>query len=240
MSSSKSLSIVALANLRVAGELDFIPEHINAGGEQVNSRCVIPAYINTGKSSKTDPTNTISHQIKLTVWGKLADSCAKLMHKGKEFSVIAQIRQYKGKVYYTNGQPVNDVAGGILTTQKISFNVMDLSYGDDARAFVASEIAAGRRAVGWDQAGTPAHAAFIARLGQIKAYAFSPEMKTFGFARVLQPNNATQVVTNANANPGTVANNLPAGYTVDNTGNAQVDPNAAAGAAAAGGSPFPF
>jgi len=231
---SKALGKAFLSGLRVLGELQYIPASVRSDGKEIQQRCVLPCAINTGKTDAQG--NSIRHTVRITAWGKLADSMAKSCPPGKELNVYCDIRSYKGQVFYANGQPVIDPSNGQpVMVNKISFNIDDMAYGDDSRRFIQQEIERGARHDGWDVPGTPAAAEWEQRKAQIKAVTFQPGMKTFGYAKVLAPRTGQMTTSAAGspnqvnatfAGPGTAAagatagNGLPAGYTVDAQGNA--------------------
>lgn len=250
--SSKSLAVTMFSGLRVAGELQYIPGYIRPGdGKEIQARCIIPVYENTAKADGSG--NSISHSFRLTAWGALADVCAKSLPRGKEFSAIASPRQYKGRVFYSNMQPVNDINGQPLMTNKVSFNIDDISFGADSHAFLEEEFKELRRGRQWDTPGTQDHANWLQRVAEIKALKYQPGMTRFGYAKVLAPNNTSTPVATTHPDPNAVnaafsgANvttaqpaptNIPAGYTVD--ANGAVVPIATGAVAATTGSAQPL
>ena len=227
--SSKSLAVSMFSGLRVAGELQYIPGYIRPGdGKEIQSRTIIPVYENTARADGAG--NSISHQFRLTAWGALADICAKALPKGKEFSAVCSPRQYKGRVFYSNMQPVNDIGGTPLMTNKVSFNIDEISFGADSRDFLTLEIAEKRRGAQWDVPGTQDHANWLARVAEIKALQHVPGNLTFGYAKVLPPSGAVAATqpnptdvnnTFGGANNGAAAGaqgDIPAGYVVNAAG----------------------
>lgn len=228
--SSKGIGKAFLSGLRVLGELQYIPASVRSDGKQIQQRTVIPCAINTGKQA-ADGSN-ISHTVRLTAWGKLADVMAKSCPPGKELHVVVDIRSYKGQVFFANGQPVMEADGSPVQVNKISFNIDELSFGNDSAAFIAKELERKARLEGWNIPGTPGHAHWNERKATIKALQYQPGMTTFGYAKVLAPRTGTPVSTNAggdaaavgaafggaSATPGSFGK-IPAGFTVDNAGN---------------------
>jgi hypothetical protein len=227
--SSKSLAVTMFSGLRVAGELQYIPGYMRPGdGKEIQARCIIPVYENTARADGAG--NSISHQFRLTAWGALADICAKSLPKGKEFSAVCSPRQYKGRVFYSNMQPVNDVSGQPLMTNKVSFNIDEISFGADSRDFLTLEIAEKRRGAQWDVPGTQDHANWLARVADIKALKYVAGNTTFGYAKVLAPSNTVAApqpnVADVNATFAGAQNaaapinpaNIPAGYVVNAQG----------------------
>ncbi len=237
--SSKTLAITMFAGIRVAGELQYVPGHVRPGdGKEIQARCIIPVYENTARADGQG--NSISHQFRLTAWNVLADICAKSLPKGKEFSAVCSPRQYKGRVFYSNLAPVNDIATGQpLMTNKVSFNIDEISFGIDSADFLNKEIQERRRGPQWNIPGTQDHANWLARIADIKAMKYIVGAEHFGYAKVLAPTVGgaasaqpdPNLVNTAFAGAETVAAasnpvmingqtiNLPVGYTVDTQGN---------------------
>lgn len=251
MSSSKSLASVHFSGVRVAGNLQYFPASVRADGKEIQARCVIPVFINTARPTGANDGSTISHTVRLTAWGKLADVCAKSLPKGKELHATAEPRSYKGQTFYRDGNPVIDQDGQPLKVNKLSFNIQGISFGSDSNAFLAEEMKAGpngeapRRGIQWNIPGTPDHAAWMARIEAVKQLQYQVGMKTFGYAEVMAPRPAVAPVTNAQTNAAAVgtafggAGTAPAGYSVDTTGNVVMnDVAAATGAQPAGNIPF--
>jgi hypothetical protein len=210
--SSKSLAIAMFSGLRVAGELQYIPASVRPDGKEIQARCIIPVYENTARADAAGV--AISHQFRLTAWGALADVCAKSLPKGKEFSAVVSPRQYKGRVFYSNMAPVNDfVTGQPLMTNKVSFNIDEISFGADSREFLVREIQEFRRGPEWDKPGTQDHVRWLARVAEIKAVKYVPGDDRFGYAKVF-PNwvQATSMIASPQPNPTAVGTTFGAPY----------------------------
>jgi hypothetical protein len=189
MSSSKSLSMSMFAGLRV-NRTTFTPEY-SKNGKNISAKLTINAFCNTSKddSGKNDAFN-------FTVWGKLAHICAKSMSPGKEFSCVATLHLYDGRVFNkstvagTPGTPVMGSDGQPLTTKKPSFTIREISFGADSKKHIAKEIAAQVRPVGWDIDGSATQAQWKEILKARQAVQFNPNSPTYGYAKVQMPQGA--------------------------------------------------
>lgn len=153
-------------------------------GVNISQRLVITAGMNT--PSRANNGEGRVDFISLTVWGKLADICAKSMSPGKEFNCLADLHTYLGRVFY-NQTVLTAQDGSPITTRKVSFTITRLTFGEESNKFIAAEIAAGLRPAGWNAIGTPAYNDWREKLKARSALAFNPNLPTFGYAQVILP-----------------------------------------------------
>ncbi len=175
------------AGVRVAGQLTYIPSHIK-NGKEINSRVVIPIYCNshrgtdkkTGEQGRTD-------EFKLVAWGKLADTCAKSLPKGKAIDVFAEPHSYMGRKFHADGSLFLDSAGQPIEEWKVAFTIMNIVFGEESAKTVAEEIQLGRRPINWNIANHPDFALWTQILQQRQAVSWDGRSNTFGYARVTVP-----------------------------------------------------
>ena len=184
---SRSLTFMALVNVRVAGQLSWVPAHIK-NGKAISSRVEIPVYANTGKGidpktgekGRKDP-------YKLIIWGPLADTCCKSLPTGKELSVFGRPDPYLGKLYSKDGVVRLDSAGTEITIQKQALVVTELDFGDDSAKHIAQEVQTGRRPMHWNVPNHPDWALWVKILNDRQALLWDGRSPTFENARVILP-----------------------------------------------------
>lgn len=159
---NRSLEIVVLANVRVAGTKDdrypgvpfggtYYPAGVDKNGKEVPARWEGGVYINRGSYSDAQG-NRVERQpdiARLVLWngrnireqGKgLADIAAKCLSPGKELSCLGNLHSYMGRVFI-DGQPRQKADGSIALTQKHSITVIPgtMNLGADADKLLAFE-----------------------------------------------------------------------------------------------------
>ena len=188
----------------------YYPAERDAAGKVLTSaRCVINAYINRKGRRNPETGKLIEGRrdvIQLTGWngretpdGKgLADTMAKCISEGKEFSCRATLHSYLGKVF-DNGQPVMKADGtGQLMTRRIGYTIEpgSLIFGDDADKILAREIQGYAGIAGFDTRppmwnhSDPNHADRLAwkEISQWRmAQVYNPAIPTYGYAIVAVP-----------------------------------------------------
>jgi hypothetical protein len=181
---SISLKSAQFVNVRTAGEITFIPAHI-IGGKRISSKAVVSAYFNSNKGG-TDGKGT-HESYKFVIWGKLAETCCKVLSKGSEFSVFTTPNSFAGRVFTPEGLQKLGADGQPVMTNKVSFTVTDISFGQESSMLIANEIATGRRPMNWDTDGHPDQATWKAVLKQKHATPWDFVSKTWFNARVSVP-----------------------------------------------------
>ena len=187
--SARSLQSCSFGGLRVASTY-YTPAY-SKNGDNINAKLEINAFINQPK--KTDQI------IKLTAWGKLADSCAKSMSKGKEFAAFnCELNVYDKRVFMPSlvigqpGAPVLKTDGSPLTIKSQSYTIGRLGYGMESEKHIAREIQENVRPPGWNVMGSVEAAQWKEILNARKAIMFDPNSPTgtFGYATIRMPQGA--------------------------------------------------
>lgn len=211
---SRSYSVIGqtpLMCVRVAGELQYIPEHVDATGKKNNAQCNFSVYAN-GKKRK-DGSEGRKDTFRLTAWGKLADACARGLHAGMAIDVLGKLQSYKARVWVVdaagNRVPMTDAAGQPVMQTKVGLTIEDFQFAEENSKFIAAEITDGRRPQFWNVVGHQHFAAYKqalqAKVANKQMYA--PGMQTFGFAKVFVPQGAT--ITAGQTAPVQQAGSLP-------------------------------
>jgi hypothetical protein len=185
--SGRSISIKSafFAGIRVLGQLTYIPAHMK-NGKEINARATIPVRANSHRGHDRQGQPGRKDDFKLTVWGKLADTCARSCSPGKCIDVVCEPNSYLGKVFNPDGSMRMDAAGQAIEVNKVGFTVREIVFGEESRKFVTEEIQAGKRPVGWDTPGTPDHQQWQNTLNTRKAIQWDGG-PVFGYARVVIP-----------------------------------------------------
>jgi hypothetical protein len=186
--SARSLQMSMFSGLRVAST-EYTPGY-SKNGVNVNSKCVINAYLNI--ASKANGGKGRREVLTFTVWGGLADTCAKSMSRGKEFHCQANVHTYKGRGFYPGiagapGLPIPNPDGTQNMQKKTSFTITLLTFGEESNKHIANEIQAQLRPIGWNTAGHADQATWKEILKTRQATAFNAASKTFGYATVRLP-----------------------------------------------------
>lgn len=214
---SRSYSVIGqtpLMCVRVAGELQYIPEHVDSAGKKSSAQCNFSVYAN-GKKRK-DGSEGRKDTFRLTAWGKLADACARGLHAGMAIDVLGKLQSYKARVWVVdasgNRVPMQDAAGQPVMQTKVGLTIEDFQFAEENSKFIADEISKGRRPQFWNVTGHQHFAAYKKAL-QDKVAAkqmYTPGMTKFGFANVYTPPGATITAGQPVAQPGTLPNQVNA------------------------------
>ena len=215
--SARSLQMSFFSGLRVAST-SYTPAH-SKNGKNISAKLVVNAFMNI--ASKANNGEGRNEAVPFTIWGKLADICAKSMSPGKEFNCLAQLRVYNGRVFMPStvqgqpGQQINDAQGQPVLTKKFSYTITMLTFGEESNKHIMNEIQAGVRPADWNVAGSPGAAQWKAILQSRQAIQFDASKPTFGYARVYLPQGAGIGAYIQNAAPATAPTTM--GPAVDTT-----------------------
>lgn len=190
------------AGLRVAGTLTYILPHTK-NGEKQNGRTIIPVYQNShrGTNYKTGEKGR-RDAFKFVAWGKLANVCCKSLPTGKALDIISHAQSYEGRLFNIDGSARVDHTGQPMTTNKVSFEIERLIFGEESSKQIYEEIQTGRRPAQWDN---PKHTDFdlwTDMLLKKQALTWDGRSQMFGYARVVIPQGpGIQVDFTAPTNP---------------------------------------
>lgn len=186
-----------MVGVRVAGQLTFVPEHTK-NGKLISARCTIPVYRNShrGTNQKTGETGR-TDSFKLVAWGKLAETCAKSLSKGKALDAMCEVQSYLGNLFNQDGSLRLGVDGQPIQIQKTSFTIMNIIFGEESEKMIAEEIQTGRRPVNWNVPTHPDYALWLDILKRRQASVWDGHSQTFGYARVVIPSGPGIVLGNA-------------------------------------------
>lgn len=189
MSNGRAISLKGtfFAGARVAGQLLYVPAHIK-NGKKINSRCEIPVYRNShrGTNAKTGEKGRVD-TFKLVAWGKLADTCAKSLPKGKAIDAFAEPQSFLGNLFNRDGSLRLDNTGQAVQTTKISFTILNIVFGEESAKAIAEEIQSGRRPANWNIPNHPDYQLWTSMLQQRQAVTWDGQSTEFGYARVVIP-----------------------------------------------------
>jgi len=157
-------------------QMKYYPEYTNAKGVKVSNRLTVPILVN--ERNQETPFNMI-----VTVWGKLADICAKSLSPGREVNMVVEPRQYSS-TYKQAGKNVL-VENKPLTITNISYRVKDIKFGAESAAHIASEVSRGIRGVDWFKPGHIDNIALNTRRKEINSMVYIPGAVSFGYASVV-------------------------------------------------------
>ena len=190
--SARSLEISVFSGLRVAST-SYTPAH-SKNGKNISAKLVVNAFMNI--ASKANDGEGRNEAVPFTIWGKLADICAKSMSPGKEFNCHAQLHVYMGRVFMPStiagqpGQQINGPDGQPVLTKKFSYTVDRMTFGEESNKHILNEIQAQVRPADWNVAGAAGNLQWKEILKSRQAIQFDPSLPTFGYARVYQPTGA--------------------------------------------------
>ena len=186
--SGRSISIKSafFAGIRVLGQLTYIPAHMK-NGKEISARATIPVRANSHRGTDKNGQPGRKDDFKLTVWGKLADVCARSCSPGKCIDVVCEPNSYLGTVFNPDGSVRMDAAGQAIQVNKVGFTVREIVFGEESRKFITEEIQAGKRPAGWDTPGTPDAQQWLNVLTQRQAIVWDGQSPLFGYARVVVP-----------------------------------------------------
>lgn len=192
---SKSFNSVNLIGCRVAGKPVYTPAYMPAnGGDMVRQKLTFTVYQNL-RNDKTS-------KFKITVWGKLADICARSCGTGKELNISGRLNSFQGKVPMpgqVDGQPVQwvcDAAGNPITVEKVGVTVENIIFGADSDKLVAEEIQSGQRPQFWNVVGHADNIQWKTICQQRNATNYVNGNSAFGYAIVRMPHQGTVVDPN--------------------------------------------
>jgi hypothetical protein len=126
--------------------------------------------------------------------------------------VIVEPHSYEGAIYKLAPNPTNPaemtpqaviVGGQTLTTEKIGFKIINISYGEESAKQIQRELEKGASEPGclggrppqWNVIGTADAAQFAQILEARKAMVWDGSSPYFGYARVVLPRNAQRILT---------------------------------------------
>lgn len=193
-----SLAISFFSALRVAGTTGepgsgvvFTPAHTKPNGKPVSSKAVFTAFRNTiGDNARNDP-------FQFTVWGPRAEMACKCLPPGKAIDLYAEPQSYLGRSFDENRNPRLDAAGQPIMIRKVGWNVMRLSYGEDAEKRIIFEktfadmnsprVLWDWRPRFWDDASHPDNGTWKAVCGNRNGAHWNGTDPIFGYARVQIP-----------------------------------------------------
>lgn len=205
MGSSAGMCSSTFAGLRVANVPLYIPAH-EKNGQTIGAQLKFRAFVNHPKGKKK------SDIFDFTAWGKLADSLAKCVMKGKELHAECEPESYYGKVRNGN-EYVMKADGEALTVLKTGFRITKPRLSDSTAKQIASEIAAGYRPANWNDNGPGAADWKVIRETAL-AKPYNGVDPTFGYAKVWKVDGAVapaaQPADAVKAAYGTMAENVAA------------------------------
>jgi len=190
--SARSLQMSFFSGMRVAST-SYTPAH-SKNGKNISAKLVVNAFMNI--ASRANAGEGRNEAVPFTIWGKLADICAKSMSPGKEFNCFAQLHVYNGRVFMPSGvagqpgQQINDSTGQPVLTKKFSYTITMLTFGEESNKHILNEIQAGVRPADWNVAGSQGSLVWKETLKARQAIQYDPAHLTFGYARVYQPQGA--------------------------------------------------
>jgi hypothetical protein len=200
-----------MSGVRIAGELTFTPSHINREGYLVHDRISVPVIANSRRGTNRDGSPGRRDNFRLVAWAGYSRSLCKHGSVGKCLDVEVKPSSYEGTVYKLAPNPQNPaemipqpvvVAGQTLTTEKVAFTIVDISYGEESAKQIQRELEiyasnpqniAGRPPQ-WNVMGSPDQAKFVQILDARKKMQWDGQSAYYGYARVIQPRNAQRLL----------------------------------------------
>ena len=233
-----SNAVASFTGVRVAGQPKYTRAYTKAGsGTPVAQKISIPCIVNNppyvdgqGKLVETEKV-----LIFITAWGKLADTCAKYLPEGKEFDCDCNINSFNSRVIDpATGKAILSASGQPCVTIKQGYTMIPSSFrfGQDSAAQIDKE----KRPVGWNgqlpldmiegalAAGTIGNLLAQAKQGPamweakrtiLKNLVFTPGMREFGAALVVEPEGAAQTAYAPLADQVAAATATVNGFTYD-------------------------
>jgi len=169
-------------------KMKYYPESTNAKGAKVSNRLTVPILVN--EKNQETPFNMI-----VTVWGKLADTCAKSLSPGREVHMKLTPKQYSS-TYKQAGQNVL-VNNKPLTITNVSYKVDEIKFGAESASHIASEVSGGLRGTDWFKPGHVDNTTLNARRKEINNLVYVPGRPSFGYAIVVGAQTPVTPVTPA-------------------------------------------
>lgn len=189
--SNRSFVIMGIVNFRVAGAPTYYPAH-SKNGSNVDQRIVVRAIGNIPSKANGGQGTVLGFNV--VAWGKLADTLARSMAKGKEFSADVDPNVYKGQVFFKDEMHPERPAVAVymdtdhgrvaVTTEKLSLRIKKIIFGADSAQTIAEEIQKGQRHQFWNVPGSEGAAAWKTQLDIRNAEQFNPTSAKFGHAVV--------------------------------------------------------
>jgi len=176
--SGMGMNVVHLTGCRVAAIPTYIPAYVK-NGQTIDQQLKVRVAINM-KTRKNSPKKVV--YVDLCIWGKLADKCALSFNIGKEFNIMGELDDYKGRVF-VDKKPVVGADGQPIRTSKMSVKVNDLTFGEEADTTVEKEIANNERPATWNIMGTEGYAFWQKFLSEQAGLTYTKGDK-FGYANV--------------------------------------------------------
>lgn len=201
-----------MAGVRIAGELTFTPAYIKPNGTLVQDRCSVPIIANSRRGTGPDGKPGRQNDYKLVGWRGLARSLCRWGSTGKALDLVAEVGSYEGREYKMAPNPANPaemipqaimVGGQPLLTKKVGFTVTELNFGEDSPKQIQRELQlwasnpgniAGRPPQ-WNVVGSTDATQFAQIIDQRKLLTWDGVSPTYGYARVVLPQNAQRILT---------------------------------------------
>jgi len=149
MGSSAGMCNSNFSGLRVANQPLYIPSHVK-NGQTIGAQLKFRAFVNHPRGKKA------SDIFDFTAWGKLADSLAKSLMKGKELHCECEPESYYGKVRNDKKEYIMNSDGTALTVLKTGFRITKPRLSDSTQKQIDAEIASGYRPANWNDNGAGA------------------------------------------------------------------------------------
>ena len=189
--SNRSFVIMGIVNFRVAGSPTYYPAH-SKNGNNVDQRIVVRAIGNIPGKANGGQGTVLGFNV--VAWGKLADTLARSMARGKEFSADVDPNVYKGQVFFKDEAHPERAAVAVyqdtdhgrvaVETEKLSLRIKKIIFGADSALTIAEEIAKGQRHQFWNVPGSEGATAWKSQLDIRNAEQFNPANAKFGHAIV--------------------------------------------------------
>jgi hypothetical protein len=189
--SNRSFVIMGIVNFRVAGAPTYYPAH-SKNGNNVDQRIVVRAIGNIPSKANGGQGTVLGFNV--VAWGKLADTLARSMAKGKEFSSDVDPNVYKGQVFFKDEMHPERPAVAVymdtdhgrvaVMTEKLSLRIKKIIFGADSAQTIAEEIQKAQRHQFWNVPGSEGAAAWKTQLDIRNAEQYNPSSAKFGHAIV--------------------------------------------------------
>jgi hypothetical protein len=211
---SKAMAI--LSNVYVAGQhngqkhMTYYPAHL-INGKRVSQRLTLSVMSNTGRFNPDGSQQTTI--MRLTVWNRLADACAKALSVGKQLLLVTgELKSYDRKEYNQDGSLKLDATGQPIITPAVGIAVDDINWGRDSSKLVSQEIQMGKRGPQWEIQGTQDRENWKQRINANMAVVWDGQAQELGYARVIIPQGAQVDINEYNEQRNKVNNNTMTTY----------------------------
>jgi len=203
---SIGLGISVLIGVRVIGEPIYYPAY-NKNGNGVNQQCKFGVLLNTNKGTdQRTGDKGKRYKFNIVAWGKLADTCARSLSKGRALDLICRPEPYEGTLFDENRQPRLDNAGLPIKIQKEAHTILFIIFGEESEKHIINQIMVGERPQGWSVPNSQDNVIYKQMLDRRNSEIWNGGDK-FGFAKVSIPQGPGIVVAGVN-----MANNQPMNY----------------------------